>query len=511
MGFYSILFERPEDSLEREAVDAPAFFADLHLDQIIAGITAGKEEYRLTPLFYASLHTIDAITYRQEIMRDLEDPTLLAHINSFARRMRVMREHLGLAEKLHYKYQKERWFVDAVDVYCEAVTGLVDDLTRMDVKARGLLAFRDYLTSYTHSSTFTSLHTETRKLLADLSAIRYCLLLKDNGFKVQKYESEIDYSVEVQNTFEKFQQGAVNDYRVNFAARLDMNHVEAKALEFVAQLYPDTFRNLDHYCATHSDYLDTTIAAFDREIQFYVGYLDYVSQCRASGLKLCYPELSDTSKDVYDYEAFDLALAQNLIREQLPVVCNDFYLKEKERILVVSGPNQGGKTTFARMFGQVHYLASLGCPVPGGAARLFHFDRLFTHFEKEEDITTLRGKLEDDLIRIREILEQATTQSILILNELFTSTTMKDAIALSRRVMDKVIQLDALCVWVTFVDELASCSEKTVSMVSTVVHDNPAVRTYKIVRRPADGLAYAFSLAEKYRLTYECLKARIAS
>jgi hypothetical protein len=208
MGFYSILFERPEDSLEREAVDAPAFFADLHLDQIIAGITAGKEEYRLTPLFYASLHTIDAITYRQEIMRDLEDPTLLAHINSFARRMRVMREHLGLAEKLHYKYQKERWFVDAVDVYCEAVTGLVDDLTRMDVKARGLLAFRDYLTSYTHSSTFTSLHTETRKLLADLSAIRYCLLLKDNGFKVQKYESEIDYSVEVQNTFEKFQQGA---------------------------------------------------------------------------------------------------------------------------------------------------------------------------------------------------------------------------------------------------------------------------------------------------------------
>jgi DNA mismatch repair ATPase MutS len=367
------------------------------------------------------------------------------------------------------------------------------------------------LTNYATSDRFTSLLAETKKLKADLSTIRYCLLIKGNAIKVRKYESEIDYSAHVEDTFEKFKQGAVKDYTVTFSTSPDMNHVEAGVLDLVAKLYPDIFSYLDNYCGKNGDYLDETLAAFDREIQFYVAYLEYVAIFKRAGLEFCYPHISSTNKEVYDYEGFDLALANRLIAENSPVVCNDFYLRDNERIFVVSGPNQGGKTTFARAFGQLHYLASIGCPVPGREAQLFLFDRFFTHFEKEEDITNLRGKLQDELVRIHSILTDATSDSIIIMNEIFTSTTLRDAVFLSTDIMEKIIQLDVLCVCVTFIDELASLGEKTVSMVSTIDPDNPALRTYKIVRRPADGLSYAMSIAEKYRLTCDCLRERIKS
>jgi DNA mismatch repair protein MutS len=511
MAFHSILFERTEDSIKTETVEAPVFFHDLNLDQIVDAIVAGKQEYNLKPFFYTSLSDIDAGKYRHEIMLDLENDILFESIKSFSEKMRAIRTHLVYVDKLYYKYQKERIFLDAISIYCDAVNNLVHDLSLVELKSRGFLAFRAYLGNHAESIPFKSLQAATKQLIDDLLSVKYCLLIKDNSIIVRKYESEIDYSAEVEKTFEKFKQGAVQDYLAEYSDSFNMNHVEAGVLDLVAKLFPDIFSSLDDYCAQNTNFLDETIGIFDREIQFYVAYSEFRARFSRAGLKFCYPQLSKESKEVFNYEGFDLALAHKLVKDNSSVVCNDFYLKGKERIFVVSGPNQGGKTTFARTFGQLHYMASLGLPVPGREAQLFLFDRMFTHFEKEEHLNNLRGKLQDDLVRIYDILSQATPNSIILMNEIFTSTTLKDAVFLGKKVMEKIIQLDLLCVFVTFIDELASLSEKNVSMVSTVVPENSALRTYKIVRRPADGLAYALSIAEKYRLTYDYLKERLKS
>jgi hypothetical protein len=508
--FQSILFEHPEQRAPADRREAPAFFADLHLDQVIASITATREEYDLIPFFSAALHDVEAITYRHGILRDLEGKALWGCIGLFARQMRAMRAHLAQADKLHHAYQQERWFLDAVGLYGEAVDGLQRGLAGPDINSRGFLALRAYLARYVQSPDYTALLAEAAQLQTDLAGITYCLHIQGGRVTVSKYDAEVDYAAEVAATFRKFAEADARDYRTKFPDWPEMNHVEAGILERVARLYPDVFQALGSFCERHRRYLDRTIADFDREVQFYVAYLEYVRGFAASGLPFCYPQVSDRAKEVAARDTFDLALANTLIPQGAPVVCNDLALAGRERIIVVTGPNQGGKTTFARTFGQLHYLASLGCPVPGREARLFLYDHLFTHFEQEEQLHNLRGKLQDDLVRIHDILSLATPRSIVILNEIFSSTTFDDALLLSEKVLERIVQLDLLCVCVTFIDELASLGESIVSMVSTVDPADPATRTYKVVRRPAAGRAYAAAIAEKYGLSYERLKERIA-
>lgn len=506
MAFRSILFDQ-EDVLQ-EITEQPAFFTDLNLDQVVEAVAEPKEEYDLKPFFYMPLHDVGTVRYRQEVFRDLENPAVMESINAFAGQMSRVWRYLRMIEKLDFYYHKEGWFLEAALLYGDAVAQLAQRLGQAQVSSRGLRAFREYLTRYVDSPEFQSLWAEAREVKEALRGVKYCVILRPGRLSVRAYEDEPDYTVEIERTFEKFRQHAVKSYLADLRDSVGMNHIEAKILEFVARLYPEPFAALDRFCARHNPFVDEVIRRFDREIQFYVAVLEFLADFKRRGLPFCYPEVSACRKDEHVQDAFDLALA-GALRHKRPVVLNDYFLQEPERVIVVTGPNQGGKTTFARMFGQLHYLASLGCPVPARDARLFLCDQVFTHFEREEDIRNLRGKLQDDLVRIHEILAQATPNSLIIVNEIFASTTLEDAIFLSRRIMERVLALDALGVWVTFLDELSRLSDKTVSMVSTVDPENPVLRTFKIVRMPADGLAYALSIARKHRLTYAQLRERI--
>jgi DNA mismatch repair protein MutS len=296
--FNGILFDRPH-GIDLDKPEEPACFGDLHLDQVLASMTAGREDYDLKPFFYTPLQEAATVRYRHEVARDLEKPEVLKPVRAFAEQMRRMREHLAQARKLRYKQQKQRWFLDAVDSYCDAVAALANDLAQAPLDSRGFGALRQSLADYRDTDRFTRLVLETRNLLQGLAEVRYCVHIRGNRVKVSRYDDEADYSAEVTETFAKFRQGAVKDHRVKLPYWADMNHVEAQILDLVAQLHPEVFMALDHFCTSHVDFLDPAIGAFDREVQFYLAYLEYIERFQAAGLAFCYPEVTAQPGEVY--------------------------------------------------------------------------------------------------------------------------------------------------------------------------------------------------------------------
>lgn len=483
---------------------------DLCIDEIINEISVFWKDNDLKVIFYTPLNNIDDIYYRQNIFKDLEDESLYNTIVTFVEEFENVIKYLNLAETSHYEEQRNFWFLYAAEIYCKLINKLKENLSKLITQSEGINKFKCYLNEYCLSEKFISLFEEVNSIKHSLSEIKYQVLLKSNSFTVKKYKESSDFSKKIEKVFEKFKTREVKSIKLKLEfSNTEMNHIEAKIIEFVSYIYPEIFLRLKNFTIIFKDFIDEVIFSFYRDIHFYLSFLKFISGIKSNGLKFCYPQMSNSSKEIFAFESFDLALAKNLLKKNIKVVTNNFYMKENKRVIIVTGPNQGGKTTFARMFGQLHYLASIGCPVAGSNAKLYLADNIFTLFEREENIENNRGKLEDDLKKIFSVLNKSTFKSILIVNEIFNSTTMQDMIFLSKKILEIILNLDAICVWVTFVDELSNLNEKIVSMTSVVDPQNPSLRTFKIIRRPPDSLAYALTIAEKYRLKKHMIIDRV--
>jgi hypothetical protein len=469
-----------------------------------------NKEFQLEGYFYTSLNDKQVVIYRQEIMKELEDESLCSLFKSFSDAVNGLQKYMEEIKEYDDDYLTKGKILHCAEQYCWQVSELSKALSRRGLTSPGLSGFKSYLSEYTGSAEFIKLEEEVSKLREKLSSVEYCMLIKNDTIKIREYEEQEDHSIKILELFERFRQGDVKEFRHILPEDPEAPHVEAAILDIVADLYKDAFKALDGFCENQGDFFDGVLSEFAREIRFYISWLEHIRQLRNMGLSFNYPTICDKKDNLYCYDMFDLALGFMLEhKSQHKVITNNFTLEAPERIIVITGPNQGGKTTFARAFGQLHWLASLGLCVPGSKSALCLFDNIYTHFGVEEDLETLSGKLMDDLKRLRDIQSKATENSIIIVNEIYSSTTLMDALTLGGRMMDYFAELGALAVCVTFLDELASHGEETVSMMSTVEEEDPARRTFKIVRKPPDGLAYAMHIAGKYGLRYDQLDGRL--
>jgi hypothetical protein len=505
----SILF-RPGSPRPQPVLEGSVFLEDLNLSRIIDAVLAGREQYSLSEFFLAPLDDKDAVAYRHEVLKDLAEPGLRKAVEGFAASMRSARSALEQAGKLRYPRQRQAWFLDAALLYAAAVAALAEAMARGHA-SRALACFAAGLSEYAGSAAFTGLRDQGRSVREGLERICYLLRIKGPTVSVRVLDGEEDYNARVRDTFARFEQPESATALQELRSDAEMDHVEAQILDLVAALHPEQFAALEAFAEANQGFVDPLVAGFDREIQFYLAWLEHTEALASDGLPFCFPRVGRDSKQVHVREAFDLALAQasHAADPLKRIVLNPIDLDEGERIMVVAGPNQGGKTTYARAFGQLHYLAALGLTVPAREAALFLPDAVYTHFERGESHTDTVGKLHEELIDVHRTLSGATGESVLILNEVFTSTSLQDAVYLGSKVIEQVEDLGALCVCVTFVEELADASAAAVSVSTRADPKDPTARTFEFVRRRPDGLAYAVALARKHRLDYDCLRGRL--
>lgn len=489
---------------------------DLHLDQVARLGAPGRGRWGLSEFLSLPSTSIDQIRYRQDVFADLDRRPLGRAVRDFAERMDAVRALIESSRRMLHPVQSAVFHLDAARSYCSAVEALAGDLATLQPRSEAMRRLAAHLHGLRSSPDVVELEKRAESVAEAVRGLRYCVKVEGLHVQVSAYEGEADLGTEVAALFSRFDRGASRDHHAEFPDRDDVDDVEEQVLDRVVALHPQVFAQLARLQADVPHFLDPTIERFDREVHMYLAFLDLVDELRAAGGSFCYPEVS-TSKVTVSRGAFDLALAVKALRvgredgaEPLFPVPNDFHLDGDERILVVTGPNQGGKSTFARTFGQLHHLASIGAPVPGSHAELLACDQVLTHFEVETTSSDLDGKLKEELVRAERILGLATARSVVVMNEVFASTTLDDARWLGARTIEHLLERDLLAVYVTFVDELSRIDARVVSMVSSVDDDEAATRTFEVVRRPADGLAHAAVLAHRHGLSYEDLLRRLA-
>ncbi|MBO7531246.1 MAG: DNA mismatch repair protein MutS, partial [Lachnospiraceae bacterium] len=163
---------------------------------------------------------------------------------------------------------------------------------------------------------------------------------------------------------------------------------------------------------------------FDRlrfQSAFYLAAVQLKAQMERVGGEWCYPEVCDRS-DLKFEELRELVMS---MEHHVTVVGNTMSLEKKD-LVIITGANQGGKSTFLRSIGIAQVMMQCGLPVMAKSFSSGIFPNLFVHFTRREDSEMNSGRLDEELKRMSSIIDRIGDGSLVLLNESFATTTEKE-------------------------------------------------------------------------------------
>lgn len=377
--------------------------------------------------------------------------------------------------------------------------------------AEGLRWIKDKLDVYCAEEEYIRFREETLWLQEQAEEMRLQVAIGREKMKITTEVESVSYSKRLKKLFPKHAEDSeIIDNP--FQAEKEPGEFEQQILTVFRRERPDWFRALEEFSGNYPDcegFMAEWLLIFEQQLQVYLAFYLFHQEMAVSGYPFCFPEFQER-KEISMREGYDLALLLKSMYSSQRVICNDAAYSGKERFLVVTGPNQGGKTTYARSIGQIVYFSLMGLMAPCTAVCLPFFSGLLTHFSVEESLETGRGKLKEELMRLSPMMQQEERNKFIILNELFTTAATMDACEMGSRVMEHFMEQDCFGIYVTHLQELAKEDGRIVSLCACVDKEDNHIRTYRMERKPAEGTGYAYGLVEKYHLTYPELKKRLA-
>lgn len=501
--FTSLLYLHTKQS--ELAQPTPATLKDLQLMKVFKAIQQ-KSIQDLSEIFKHPLTNDSEIKYRQKIFQDLIQPPVLAAVEQFEREF-LGHQQFKAAISYHYDGEIRNYeLLIVLQRNLKSLAKLLQTLDQLACQSAGLRSWCLYLHKFFQADPTKQLQTEIAALIQKMQELHYSLTI--NGTKItvsQKIDQGMPVNALLKQSFAPLlnsQSVVQNDLIKPIPKESGINNLQVLILHSLAQVYPAEFHELSRFYQKYFEFADPVIERVAQEFNFYTAVIKYQQQIKQTyQVDFCYPQPVATKAANTVTTSFDLALVTTAPSK---IITNDFALRFEENFLIVSGPNQGGKTTFARMVGEDYYLFKLGMPIPGEKAVLSIKSQILTHFERQEKASLLTGLLAADIERIYQIVTASDQQTLVIFNELFSSTAVVDAEQMGTTVLQRLIKKGVTGVYVTFLAKLSSLP-RTVSMQSQVSIQTTK-RTFKIIRGQPNNQADAISLLKRYQLTAEKIK-----
>lgn len=233
--------------------------------------------------------------------------------------------------------------------------------------------------------------------------------------------------------------------------------------------------------AKSRDHVQSFFASFQAELAFYIGCLNLHEQLTQKGGSLCFATpLAITEHQLSFQGLYDPALSLSMKQD---VVTNDVVADGKD-LIIITGANQGGKSTFLRSIGLAQLMMQCGMFVAADTFCASLCDGLFSHYKREEDLAMESGKLDEELQRMSIIIDSLTPDSILLLNESFAATNEREGSEIARQIISALVEKQIRVICVTHLYELARGFHEVASekfLFLRAEREKDGTRTFKLI------------------------------